>query len=195
MLFLSLASLFVLQLLGAMLPGPDFFMVLRSSLKYGRNAAVLVALGVASGVLLYTVTVVLFLDYMNNRFLSFIHWISFFGGAYLLYIAYKCFRASKENIVFDKANQNKTKLSRKHLFGTGLGCNLSNPKVIVFFLSLLPLFVMKSDAMWYHLGIIAVMFIATLCWFSFVANVMGYVKVRRLFARHMAKFEKAYPPS
>lgn len=94
MLLLSLLSLFIFQILGVMLPGPDFFMVLRSSLKYGRNPALVVALGIACGVFIYASVVVLFLDYMSESFLSIVQWIGLFGGCYLLYIAYHCFKAS-----------------------------------------------------------------------------------------------------
>ncbi|MBK2126059.1 LysE family translocator [Fangia hongkongensis] len=191
MLLLSLLSLFIFQILGVMLPGPDFFMVLRSSLKYGRNPALVVALGIACGVFIYASVVVLFLDYMSESFLSIVQWIGLFGGCYLLYIAYHCFKASGSPTSLDDKG-NSVQVSKKHLFTTGLGCNLSNPKVIIFFLSLLPLFVMKSSALWYHLAIIAIMFLTTLIWFSFVASVMGYARVRSMFARQMPKLEKIF---
>ncbi len=189
MLIAALLSLLLLQLLGLMLPGPDFFMVLRSSIRYGRNSAVLVALGIATGVLFYATLVVLLLDYLSDNFLIIVHWIALFGGCYLLYIAYNCFKASRGKHSLDTNASDVVKISKHHLWLTGLLCNLSNPKVIIFFVSLLPLFVLKSSALWYHLSILVVMFLSTLIWFSFVAYVMGSQRVRNVFVKHMAKLE------
>ncbi|WP_162902298.1 LysE family translocator [Facilibium subflavum] len=175
-----------------MLPGPDFFMVLRFSLKLGRNAALVVSSGIASGVLIYSSLVVLFLGYLSDNFLSAIRWIGLFGGIYLLYIAYHCFKAAPSANTAIHNQTPKVEISRKHLYLTGLGCNLSNPKVIIFFASFLPLFVMKSSALWYHVSIIAIMFLSTLLWFSFVACVMGYHRIRSLFINHMNKLEKGF---
>ncbi|GGG01534.1 MULTISPECIES: LysE family translocator [Cysteiniphilum] len=189
MLIAALLSLLLLQLLGLMLPGPDFFMVLRSSIRYGRNPAVLVALGIATGVVFYATLVVLLLDYLSDNFLIIVHWIALFGGCYLLYIAYNCFKASKGKHSLEANVSEVVKISKRHLWLTGFLCNLSNPKVIVFFVSLLPLFVLKSSALWYHLSILVVMFLSTWIWFSFVAYVMGSERVRNVFVKHMAKLE------
>ena len=189
MLIAALLSLLLLQLLGLMLPGPDFFMVLRSSIRYGRNSAVLVALGIATGVLFYATLVVLLLDYLSDNFLIIVYWIALFGGCYLLYIAYNCFKASRGKHSLDANASEVVKISKHHLWLTGFLCNLSNPKVIIFFVSLLPLFVLKSSALWYHLSILVVMFLSTLIWFSFVAYVMGSQRVRNVFVKHMAKLE------
>ncbi|WP_116963348.1 LysE family translocator [Fastidiosibacter lacustris] len=189
MLIVALFSLLMLQMLGVMLPGPDFFMVLRSSIKYGRNSAVLVALGIAMGVLTYATVVVLLLDSLSDNFLMIVHWVSFFGGCYLLYIAYNCYRSSKGKHSLAEVDVQIAVASKKHLFLLGLFCNLSNPKVIIFFVSLLPLFVLKSTALWYHLAIISIMFLSTFIWFGFVAYVMGSQHIRGLFIKHMAKLE------
>lgn len=185
MLLLSLLSLLAIQLLGVMLPGPDFFMVLRSSLKYGRKKASIVALGIATGVFIYAGIVVILLDYLSDTFLNLVHWISLFGGLYLLHIAYRCYQSSKGKHTLDEPSETTINIQRKNLYFNGLFCNLSNPKVIVFFLSILPIFILKSGSIFYHLAIIGIMGISTLIWFSFVAYVMGSNKVRNTFVRYM----------
>ncbi|MDA0911723.1 MAG: LysE family translocator [Proteobacteria bacterium] len=189
MLIAALLSLLLLQTFALVLPGPDFFTVLRASIRYGRNSGVLVALGISSGALTYVTLVVLLLDYLKDNFLMLVHWIGLFGGCYLLYIAYNCFKSSKGNHSLESNNSEVVKLSKGHLWLSGYLCNLSNPKAIVFFVSLLPLFVLKSSALWYHLSILIVMFFSTWIWFSFVAYVMGSQRVRNVFARQMAKLE------
>ncbi|MFZ9035394.1 MAG: LysE family translocator [Francisellaceae bacterium] len=191
MLILSLLTLFVIQMLGVMLPGPDFFMVLRSSLKYGHKSGVIVALGIASGVLSYVLLTVLFLDYLNTTFMIIVHWIGFFGGCYLLYMAYKCATASAQPLDLEQTN-NEIRLSKKHLYTTGLFCNLSNPKVIIFFLSFLPIFVMKSSKLWYLCAIVVIMFLSTFLWFTLVAFLMGSRRVRAIFMKYMAALERIF---
>ena len=189
MLIISLISLLFVQILGVMLPGPDFFMVLRSSLKYGRSSATLVAAGIASGILLYAAVVLTLLDFLQNNFLMIVHWITLFGGCYLLYIAFKCFKASSGKHQLQETNTHITQASSKHLYLSGLLCNLSNPKVIVFFLSILPIFAIKSSALWYQSSILIIMFATTFIWFTFVGFIMGSQQVRKVFVHHMPKLE------
>jgi threonine/homoserine/homoserine lactone efflux protein len=57
------------------------------------------------------------------------------GAAYLLYLAWKLWTTPPRGL---DASQASPADNRWHLFLTGLAINLGNPKVIVFFLALLP---------------------------------------------------------
>lgn len=68
--------------------------------------------------------------------------IRYVGAAYLLYLAWKLWNAPTEPIVAENARQE----DGYRLFLVGLAINLGNPKVIVFFLALLPSLV-RLDAL------------------------------------------------
>lgn len=192
MLLAQLVTLFIIQLFAVMLPGPDFFMVLRTSLRAGRGLALIVAFGVSSGIFIYSSAVVIFLDYLSDSFLVITRYIGMLGGFYLLYMAYCCFKSKSEE--FEGKNLNIVRGKRIYLkyYLTGLICNLSNPKVIIVFLSVLPLFITKSTSISYHLAIIFILTFSTVIWFSIVASVMGYYKIRCLFIRHISKLENIF---
>lgn len=189
MLFLSLVSLFSVVILAMMIPGPDFVIVLRSSLRYGRGSGFIVALGIASGNLTQIVLTVSLLNYLQEHFLFILDWISLFGGCYLLYIAYKCYRASQKSLNLNSYGEDEIKISRRYLYLSGLLCNLTNPKAIIFFLSILPIFILKCSSLFCHLAIILTVFLAAVFWFGLVSFVMGSKRVRKLFISYIDKLE------
>jgi threonine efflux protein len=192
MLITQLSTLFVIQLFAVMLPGPDFFMVLRTSLRAGKGLALIVAFGVSSGILIYSSAVVIFLDYLSDSFLVVTRYIGMLGGFYLLYMAYCCFKSENEEFKGENSNIIRGKRTYLKYYLTGLMCNLSNPKVIIAFLSILPLFITKSTSISYHIAIIFILTFSSVIWFSIVASVMGYYKVRCLFIRHISKLENIF---
>jgi len=188
-----LISLFLLQLLGAMIPGPDFLFVLRTSLHYGHSKGFLVALGIALGAGVYSASVVLLLDFLRDNLLSIMRIITLCGALYLIYMAYGIFKSaynSKKNSYVEQDNIIQTKkTSSKSFFISGVLCNLSNPKAIIWFLSLLPIFILKSNLWLYHLAIVIIIFLTTLLWFSLMAFIMANPIVQKWFGQYLVKLE------
>ena len=192
MILSKLISLFLIQVLGVMLPGPDFFLVLRTSLRLGWPSALLSALGVSTGIAIYSGIIIFFLDYLNNQLELIIRYIGLLGGCYLAYMSYGVFHnISKKNnfSLNDFILGVRTKSLMLKCYFSGLFCNLSNPKVIIIYLSILPLFIVRSNSFVYHMLIISILVFTTLLWFSFVAIVMGNKKVRSIFMNQIVKLE------
>lgn len=188
-----IASLFILgfiEFIAVISPGPDFFMVVRSALKYGKYSAFLVSAGITAGAATHATVVVFFLDLLQDTFIVIVHWISLFGGFYLLYIAYQAYRHA-HTINIEKQSLTR-KVSYKKLFRDGLFCNLSNPKCIIFFLSILPLFVIKSDSLWYHLALIFIIVLVTFIWFSLLGLLISHDKIRNFFTNKIIIIEYSF---
>lgn len=189
-LWLSLLGLFFIQLVGLMLPGADFVVVVRATLKYNRNYAILTVLGVTTGVSIYATTVVFALDMVGQYFGFLDIAITLFGIGYLSYMGWQCLRSHQPSLTIDHHQVIDTTKHNPYL--NGLFCNLSNPKVMVFFASLLPIYVHKSPMLGFHLAIIAVMTVATFLWFGFVALCIDRPTVKSALNRYIHTIEKIF---
>ena len=135
---MELGMLFLLGFTTALIPGPDILFVLRNTLSFGFKQGFLVFLGIFSGWLV-------FLSLIYFGFSSFIQGdiiqasLSFIGGIYLIYISYELFRKKKNQINFTQKKQKNILLYFKGLF-----INLSNPKAILFFATIISPFMQDN---------------------------------------------------
>ena len=142
--------IFFIAFLGAITPGPDILLVLRTALKHGFWASFRTLCGIATGWLIYLAVLYFgFAHILKGDLAQMI--LGFFGGAYLCYLAFLLFRAKPNNIDFNDSGadlgesqqdsressadlkQDSLQKSRTGGYLKGLIINLSNPKAIIFF--------------------------------------------------------------
>lgn len=132
----SLAFFGIALLLG-LTPGPDNVFVLMQSALRGRRAGLLVVLGLCTGLVVHTLAVAVGLAAIfaasEHAFLV----LKVAGAGYLAWLAWQAFTAgaSEEDAHGEQAR------SPWAMYGRGVLMNLTNPKVVVFFLAFLPQFV------------------------------------------------------
>ncbi len=68
--------------------------------------------------------------------------LKIFGAGYLVFLAYQAIRYGS---AFAPTKKSGPRLSLFRSFSTGLGVNLLNPKIILFFMTFLPQFVSQHD--------------------------------------------------
>lgn len=133
---LGLFGVFVVGFMGAITPGPDILFVLRTSLCVGARAAFAAFLGIASGWAIFLGALYLGLSYvLGNAYVQLT--LTFVGGVYLAYLAYALLKnpasvptlTSADTKALDSINIRA--LFRFYI--KALGINLSNPKAILFF--------------------------------------------------------------
>lgn len=155
----------------ALVPGPDNIFVLTQSAVHGRIAGLIVTLGLASGLLFHTTAVAFGVAVIFETSQYAFVVLKYVGAAYLLYLAWKAFTASKNQ--FDGIETQSETAPKQYL--RGLIMNIANPKVTIFFLAFLPQFVDPANGsmigQFYQLG--ALMGLATLVVFGGVALVAG----------------------
>ncbi|HIC87502.1 MAG TPA: LysE family translocator [Aquificae bacterium] len=137
---LKYLELSILGFLAALTPGPDSLFVLKNGLRGNFKNALFAALGILVGNLVYLSLVYFGLTSLakNPYFLAL---VSFFGGVYLLYLAILSLREKgKIKVEFE----NKESINYKNTFIKALLINLSNPKAILFFSSILVPFLKKN---------------------------------------------------
>lgn len=128
---------FAAALLLALAPGPDILFVLTLSAAEGRRSGLAVAAGLLAGVLVHTLAVALGLAAVFAASPAAFALLRAAGAAYLLYLARGAWRAG----ALLEAGGQPERAPWPRLMLRGLVMNLTNPKVVLFFLALLPQFV------------------------------------------------------
>lgn len=172
-------------LLLAMVPGPDFALVVRTSLVHGKRAALFSSLGIAGGFCVHTTLSVLGLSAVIAHSIVLLNLITYAGAAYLAWLGIQALRArpaKPEGEAKGTPGAAVETLSAGKAFRQGFLTNLLNPKVLVYFLTFFPQFLVRDSAIplnvqLFTLGALSVAL--TGGWFLFLSLMLA--KVRRHF--------------
>ncbi|GAB3383892.1 LysE family translocator [Massilia agri] len=138
--FLTAAILITLS------PGPDNMMVLGAGIAKGRARGIAFGLGCALGCLNHTLLAVIGVSALIAASPVAFTALKVVGGLYLIWMGLQALRSRGGATVAAGVPDE----SARQLFFKGLVANAINPKVVLFFLSFLPQFVVASrgDANW-----------------------------------------------
>ena len=171
-------------------PGPDTALVIRNTLLGGRAAGASAALGVAIGQILWALATSFGIVGLLTAFHPLFTVIKFAGAAYLVILGAQALREAArpsppEEIAVPGVSGGKLTPSRS--LRQGLISNLGNPKMAIFFASLLPQFVPPGNASFSALlfrgCIFALMTLTWLTAYSVVVAKLGQVLRRRRVRR------------
>lgn len=177
-----------IALLLAYTPGPDNLFVLVQAITRGRAAGMFVVLGLCTGLVVHTAAVALGLAAVFAASATAFTILKFTGAAYLLYLAWQAVRAPASAVLpADAAARGQ---ARRDMYVRGIVMNLTNPKVVFFFLALLPQFVRPQagpvawQLCWFGLLFIIATLIAfgSITWFAapIGRRFQGSVRAQRL---------------
>ncbi|MEC5317465.1 LysE family transporter [Brenneria populi subsp. brevivirga] len=129
-------SLFVATIatLGMLSPGPDFFLVIKNSVRYPRIAALMTALGVICGVATHMAYCVAGLAVVITTTPWLFNLLKYAGAAYLIWVGIQAL-LSRGGSKMHLAHLTPQRVSLKKAFLQGYLCNLLNPKATLFFLA------------------------------------------------------------
>jgi threonine/homoserine/homoserine lactone efflux protein len=122
-------------------PGPDNLMVLGMGMSKGRSRGMAFGLGCALGCLSHTVLAVIGVSALIAASPVAFTALKIAGGLYLIWMGIQALR-SRGGAKVASINGHEETLTR--LFMKGVFANAINPKVVLFFLSFLPQFVISS---------------------------------------------------
>jgi len=124
-------------------PGQDMLYVIARSLAQGRWAGLLSALGVCIGILVHTALAALgagaLLRASDEAFIV----LKLAGAAYLVYLGVRMAISSAPRA---RDHAPAPRMSARSLVAQGVLSNVSNPKIVVFFMAFLPQFVDPASA-------------------------------------------------
>jgi threonine/homoserine/homoserine lactone efflux protein len=169
----TLAAFTAVSLLLCIAPGPDNLFVLTQSALYGRMAGLTVTLGLCTGLIAHTTAVALGVAALIKASPLAFSLLKYAGAAYLLYLAWLALRAGPDALSLKHAaNPDGWQLYRR-----GIIMNVTNPKVTLFFLALLPQFADPArGALWLQIVLLGLVFmLSTLLVFGLVAFLAGLI--------------------
>ena len=164
-------------------PGADTFLVVRNTLRGGRDDGWMTVAGICSGLfvhaLLSALGVSAVLAHSATAFLV----LKVAGAGYLAWLGIQSLRsAARGDAATAPLEVAPSRVPAARSFREGLLTNLLNPKVIVFYLALLPQFLSPGDAVLpKSLLLTAIHFAEGILWLGFVA--WGVDRSRRFFLR------------
>ena len=121
-------------------PGPDFLLVTRNALRYPRAKALATAFGIVAGCFVHATYCILGIAFVITQSVVLFSTVKYAGAGYLIYLGVKGLCAKKESLPVQQ-QQPKDEISVRQAFVEGLLCNVLNPKLAVFLLSLFTQFI------------------------------------------------------
>ena len=141
----SVVELIILQVSVAFSPGLIIALIVNESVQKSRKNGLEVATGAATGAIFITIItagIVTFIFTLIPQILTMIYIVG------IIYIVYKGIVTIKAEIKIDDTNINAGS------FNAGMQLNLINPKMWVFYLSVLPIFVTANENVFVQLIIL-----------------------------------------
>jgi threonine/homoserine/homoserine lactone efflux protein len=201
--FLTIA---LVHLVAVASPGPDFAVVVRNSLAYGRRIAIYTSVGIGLAILLHVGYSLVGLSMVIATTPWLFQTFSYLAAGYLLYIAYGALKSgpsqppvdgevgvsnSKDNLDETKLANNKaannkkanTQISAQKALWIGFLTNGLNPKATLFFLSLFTAIIDIDTPFLIKLGYGIYLAIATGLWFCFLSYLLSTSKIAQLIGK------------
>jgi threonine/homoserine/homoserine lactone efflux protein len=170
-------ALFLIAFVFVITPGPGTLAVFAKSMAQGFIPAFYLSLGMVLGDLAYLSAVIFSLDLFAEAIIPLMDYVRIFGGLYLIYLGYGTWNAHKVNLSSKASHKTNTKE-----FLTGLIISLTNPKVIIFYIAILPAFIDLSQvSMLYALEILVTFGVGLVVGISMINSAV--VRIKAIFSK------------
>lgn len=124
------------------IPGPAVILTMKSAIAHGRRAAVVTALGVLTADLVWAAASVAGLTALLVSSQVVFDVVRIAGAAYLIYLGLRLLRTRDLGALTNQTGEpgERTRVASRRAFREGLVCDLSNPKTVMVFASVIPQF-------------------------------------------------------
>ncbi|MEP3276335.1 MAG: LysE family transporter [Stappiaceae bacterium] len=170
-------------LLSIMSPGPNILAIMGTSMSVDRSSGLALALGVASGSFCWGLLTATGLSALLASYAVALTAIKIVGGLYLLWLAYKSFRAAatKHDLVAQPLAGDR--LTFRRYFLRGLTVQMTNPKAALAWIAIISLGLQSDAPVW-----VAATIVIGTTFFSFAihalyALVFSSVPMVRMYSR------------
>ena len=161
-------------------PGPDFAIVLRYAVRFGRQQALAASIGIGVAILLHITWSLVGIAVLIQTTPWLFKALSIAGASYLAYVGVMALKSQPPSVSEQPTDEsaNEKVPSAKRAFIAGFITNGLNPKATLFFLSLFAVIISPITPLIYKIGYGIYMSIATAAWFCMLSVVLTHTKVR-----------------
>ncbi|MGG7047953.1 MULTISPECIES: LysE family translocator [unclassified Campylobacter] len=181
--FYTLLPLMLAHFIALIVPGPDVFLILRTSLAHGFKQSVFACLGVGAGIVIWVFLTAFGLKTIFLNFPSLRIALMVFSVCYLSYLSFLLFKSAKTKRDTKIKTKDSSSHSDLHFFLVGFLTNLSNPKAILYFASIFSRFVDKANSLTQVAILVAVISIESMLCFILLGKIFSAKKAREAFLR------------
>jgi threonine/homoserine/homoserine lactone efflux protein len=165
-------------------PGPDMSLFLSKTLSGGRAHGIAAMAGAMAGSVVHTLLAALGLSALLAASATAFTVLKIVGAIYLGWMAYDAIRNGSSLNVKAGSGQEDSRRGLFRTFLVGIGINLSNPKVVLFYVTFLPQFVSAADPhaagkmLFLGLYFIAISIPLAIMMILVAERLIGYLKAR-----------------
>lgn len=186
--YISIAAMIVIM------PGADTILLVRNTLTHGTKAGRYSTLGMATGLLFWTLIAVLGLAVVIAQSVVLFTVIKYLGAAYLIYLGIKSL-FSKSFFTMEATDTDATvpaqSSQHKESFRQGLLSNIFNPKTVIAYVTIMPQFIDLGGNVHEQLIILGLILTGlAVSWFFLLVFIMDHAKRWLNNARFQRLFQK-----
>lgn len=181
-----LTKLLMMNFAVLIVPGVNFYMVIRNTLAFGSLAGFLTSLGAATAISSHACFALFGSSALISQFPGFISYFKIIGSFVILFIAvvifYHAFQEPKLEEGVSQKHPNKKSLWR--FYAMGFSLDLLNPYVFMFYLSAFTSlnYIQKSNSM--KSITLLIIYVLTALWFCFVSIIFSQEKIRCIYMKN-----------
>ena len=148
-------------------PGPDFFLISRQSILYGKNISIWASLGISMGILMHSLLSIAGIYMILSLYPHLLFYMKIIASLYIAFLGIRTLMISN-NIKID-ISVNKIDISFFKSFFTGFLTNALNPKAFLFFIMVFALISNTTQSVVIKMALGVYMAVATFIWFTFIS--------------------------
>jgi len=186
--FTTLLAIAATLAIGAISPGPSFVYVAQNAVARSRNHGLVTAMGTGVGAAIFALLALLGLQAFLLAVPVAYTALKIVGGVYLLWLAYKIIRHSREPLSMGKVSMGEKTLLAT--FRDGLFTQLSNPKTAVVFASIFTALLPREIPAYYYIALPLISFIIDAGWYSLVTVALSTERSRNVYIRFKTAIDR-----
>ena len=135
-----------------LVPGPDFFLMLRNTLKNGYKAGLFTGLGITLAIGIHVSLAILGLLILSKNSWLYLA-VQIAGAVYLVYIGLSSILKEKDLIVSNMENNACIIAKKQNFFKEGFFCNILNPKAPILMIGIFSQLIPYSSTRYRGIGV------------------------------------------
>lgn len=176
---------------GAMIPGPSFFMVARTAVGSSRSAGLAAAAGMGIGGISFAIGALVGLHAVFAAVPKLFLILKLFGGAYLLYLGIGIWKGASTPLQTDpESSATESGVAARRVFLMALATQLSNPKAAIVYASVFAAFLPPNFSFALALATVVTLFVIEAGWYTLVAFVLSSAGPRAAYLRFKAAIDR-----
>lgn len=185
----ALTGILLALLIGAASPGPSFIIVSRISIAASRSEGLAAALGMGVGSAVFGSLALLGLTALLLQVAWLYLILKFAGGAYLIYLGFRIWRAASEPLVLPETGR-AGRRGLLHAFWLALLIQISNPKTAIVYASIFAALLPAAPPLWMLVALPPLIFCVEAGWYAIVALVFSSKRPRSLYLASKAWIDR-----